>query len=605
MKRIIQIFIFVVTLTNVSLAQKLTASASKTRVAVGETFQISFVLNTNGSNFKPPALNDFDVYSGPNQSTSMSFVNGVMSHSITLSYIVAAKKEGKLTIGPASVTANGTTLQSNPMVIEAVKGSGNAGSPGNNQNQNQEPSAPTNENISENLFVRTNVSKTKVVQGEQITVSHKVYTRYQLRGFRDINLPDYNGFWAQDLPSNNQQIQVTTENIDGINYQVAELKRSYLFPQRSGKLQIEPMVADVVVRKQSSRRPRDIFEQFFGGGYEDASYSVKSPAVVIDVQPLPEAGKTSSFSGAVGDYSYKVELSKNSVKANEGINLIITLTGKGNIKLVDVPKIGFPEDFETYDPKTKENISVGANGVSGSKTFDFLIIPRHEGDYKLADLSFTFYNPVKKEYITIPSPELSVHVTKDDKENTEANVYTPTHKEDLKVLGNDIRYIKTSDLQLGNKNDYFFGSPLFYTGIIAPFLTFFIFLFLRRKNIELNKDEVAVKSRKANKMAQKRLVLAEQHLKSNNKELFYLEISHALYGYLADRFNISGADLNKEKISGILTARSVSEETKSKLFDTLNTCEFARYAPSSVSGDLHSIYLGTIGLITKIENEIK
>jgi hypothetical protein len=604
MRKIIQILFFIAAATNVSFAQKLTAAASKTRVAVGETFQISFSLNANGSNFRAPNLNDFEVYSGPNQSSSMSFVNGVMSQSITLSYIIAAKKEGKLIIGPASVNANGTTIQSNSLSIEAVKGSSSAGSQGNNNQSTQPPSEPTNENIGDNLFVRTNVSKTKVVQGEQITVTHKVYTRYQLRGFKDIKFPDYNGFWAQDLPMNNQQIQVTNENIDGINYQVAELKRSYLFPQRSGKLQIEPMVAEVVVRKQSNKRPRDIFEQFFGGGYEDASYAVKSPAVTIDVQALPTTGKTPAFSGAVGDYSYKVELSKNSVKANDAINLIITLTGKGNIKLVEAPKINFPEDFETYDPKIKDNISVGANGVSGTKTFDYLFIPRHEGDYKLSDLSFTFFNPVKNEYITIPSPELAIHVEKGDKEETSADVFTPNRKEDLKILGNDIRYIKTNDFDLKQKDNYFFGSVPFYAGVITPFLAFLGFLFLRRKNIELNKDQIALKSRKATKMARKRLSLAEQHLKSNNKELFYLEISQALYGYIADRFNIAGADLNKENISLILKNKSVSDETMAKLISTLDTCEFARYAPSSVSGDFNLIYNNTVELITKIENEI-
>jgi len=606
MKKIFQILFFVIATVNVSFAQKLTAGASKTRVAVGETFQISFSLNASGSNFKAPNLNDFDVYSGPNQSTSMSFINGVMSQSITLSYIVAAKKEGKLTIGPASVVAGGNTIQSNAITIEAVKGSSNAGSPGNNNQMSQEPSAPT-ENIGDNLFVRTNVSKTKVVQGEQITVTHKVYTRYQLRGFKDIKFPDYNGFWAQDQPMNNQQIQVTNENIDGVVYNVAELKRSYIFPQRSGKLQIEPMVAEVVVRKQSNKKPRDIFEQFFGGGgYEDASYSVKSPSVTIDVQPLPEVGKTSSFSGAVGDYSYKVELSKNSVKANEGIDVIITLTGKGNIKLVEAPKINFPEDFETYDPKIKDNISVGANGVSGTKTFDYLFIPRHEGDYKLNDLSFTFFNPAKNEYITIPSPELSIHVEKgDESSNAAANVYTPNRKEDLKVLGNDIRYIKSNDLHLKNKDDYFFGSLKFYTGIISPFLAFIFLLVFRKKREEQNKDQVAVKSRKATKMAKKRLSQAEAHLASSNKEAFYLEISQSLYGYIGDRFNIPGADLSKENISGILKNRSVSEETTAKLISTLDNCEFARYAPGAVSADLQSIYNDTVELITKIEHEIK
>lgn len=605
MKRISAILFLLVTLTQIASAQKLVAQVSKTKVAAGETFQLSFILNTNGSNFRAPALSDFDVYSGPNQSTSMSYVNGVMSQSISLSYLLAAKKEGKYTIGPATVNTAAGALQSNAIVIEVVKGSTGNGQQGGNPQQQQNASAPANDNVSDNLFVRSTLSKKRVVQGEQVTVTHKVYTRYQLRGFQDIKFPDYNGFWSQDMPMNNQQIQVTTENVDGVVYNVAELRRSYLFAQRTGRLQIEPMEATVVVRKQSNRRPRDIWEQVFGGGYEDASYAVKSQAVTVDVDPLPENGKPTVFSGAVGDYTYKVELSKDHVKANDALNLTITLSGKGNIKLVEAPKIAFPEDFETYDPKTKNNISVTANGVSGTNTYDYTVIPRHEGDYKISNLDFTFYNPAKGQYVTIPSPELNIHVDKGAPGTAAANVYTPGNKDDIKVLGNDIRYIKTKNPQLRDKDDYFFGSPVFYAGLISPFIAFFLFIFIRRKNIEDNKDQVAAKSRKATKMAKKRLLAAEQHLKSNNKEAFYMEISQALYGYIADKLNIAGVDLNKEKIATLLKTRGVSDDTIARLIATLDNCEYARYAPSAVSGDLNAIYNNTVELITKIEDEIK
>jgi len=593
-------------ITNVSLAQKLTAQASKTRVAVGESFQISFSLNCSGSNFKAPALNEFDVYSGPNQSTSMSYVNGSMSQSITLSYIIAAKKEGKINIGAASVNVNGATIQSNPFTIEVVKGnaSANAQNQGNSNQAAQNPSAPTTENINDNLFVKTIVSKTKAYLGEQITVTHKIYTRYQLRGFQDIKFPDYTGFWAQDVPSNTQ-IQVTNENIDGVNYQVGELKRTYLFAQRSGKLEIEPMNVECVVRKQSNKKPRDVFEQFFGGGYEDATYSVKSKAVSIEILPLPEANKPVDFSGAVGSYSFKTQISKDKIKANDAINLTITLSGKGNIKLVDPLKINFPEDFETYDPKTKENITSGPTGVSGNKIFDYLVIPRHEGDYKIDQINFSYFDPDKKQYITLPSPEINIHVDKGNASDASASVFNPRSKEDVKVLGNDIRYIKTNNIHLQPKNEYFFGSPLFYFGLISPFFAFIGFIFVRRKNTELNKDAVAVKSRKATKMAKKRLALAEQYLKSNNKEQFYIEIFKALYGYIGDKLNILAADLSKDHISDRLKAKNINESTIQQLMTTLDNCEYARYAPSAVSGDLNGIYNNTVELITKIEHEIK
>ncbi|OFY85099.1 MAG: hypothetical protein A3F72_04970 [Bacteroidetes bacterium RIFCSPLOWO2_12_FULL_35_15] len=598
------IFIFLFT-SNVIIAQKFVAQTSRTKVAAGETFQIQFSLNANGSNFKAPALNDFDVYSGPNQSTSMSYVNGTMSQSVTLSYVIAGKKEGKFTIGPASVTVNGATIQSNSIVVEVSKGNANTQNQGSGNQAPQNPSAPTTENVSDNLFVKTVVNKTKVFQGEQVEVSHKVYTRYQLRGFQDIKFPDYNGFWAQDVPVNNQQIQVSNENIDGVNYQVAEIKKTYLFPQRIGKLVIQPMNVECVVRKQSNKRPRDIFEQFFGGGYEDVVYAVKSKPITIDVSAVPEVNKPADFANAVGDFSFKAELNKDKVKANDAINLTITLTGRGNIKLVDPLKINFPEDFETYDPKVKDNVTTSATGVSGSKTFDYLIIPRHEGDYKIEGINFTYFNPEKKQYITIPSPEFNIHVEKGSEQDVAANVLNPRSKEDVKVLGNDIRYIKTKNIDLKPKGNYFFGSALFYVGLISPFLAFLGFIFIRRKNIELNKDAVAVRSRKATKMAKKRLFIAEQHLKLNNKELFYIEIFKALYGYISDKLNMPVADLNKEHISETLQTKNVSADIILKLITTLDNCEYARYAPSAVSGDLNGIYSNTVELITKIEDEIK
>ncbi len=608
MKKITYILLLFVAIGNTAIAQKFTASASKTKVAVGETFQLTYSLNANGSNFKMPALNEFDVYSGPNQSTSMSFVNGAMSQSISLSYILSAKKEGKITIQPGSVSVNGAAVQSNSLVIEVVKGSPTTQNPQNPNNPNQQqqnPTAPSSEDVGNNLFVKTTVNKTKVYQGEQITITHKVYTRYQLRGFQDIKFPDYTGFWSQDVPSNNQQIQLTNENVDGVVYSVAELKRTYLFPQRSGKLTIEPMKVEVVVRKQSNRQPRDIFDQFFGGGYVDANYSVKSKPITIDVIPLPEANKPAGFAGAVGDFSFKAEVNKDKVKANDAINLTVTITGKGNIKLVDPLKVNFPEDFETYDAKTKENISATVNGVSGSKTFDYLAIPRHEGDYKISDINFSYFDPEKKQYITLPSPEFKIHVDKGKDGEGGASVFNPRNKEDVKVLGNDIRYIKTNNIILRPKENYFFGSTLFYLGLISPFILFLAFIIIRRKRIEQNKDVVAVKSRKATKMAKKQLLLAEKHLKSNNKESFYVEIFKALYGYVGNKLNIPTANLNKETITDSLRIKGVTEATIQQLMSTLDNCEFAHYAPTTVSGDLKSIYYNTVELITKIENEIK
>lgn len=602
MKRLVGILFFITALTNLSLAQKLTAAVSKNKVAVGEAFQIQFTFNGAGSGMKLPNLNDFDVYQGPFQSSSTSITNGNITQSTSVTYVIAAKREGKFNIGPATINSNGNVIQSNSLVVEVVKGSPNSGSQsGSNNNQGQDVT-PGTANNNDNVIVKAIVNKSKAYVGEEVSVTFKLYFRVDILNLNITSMPSFDGFFLQEAKGNQNQV---SETIDGITYAVTEIKRTFAIPQHAGKLTIDPMELECVVRQRSNKRPRDIIEQMLGGGYENVSFKTKSKPVSIDVLPLPEANKPAGFSGAVGDYSCKVELSKDKVKANDAVNLTVTLSGRGNIKLIEAPKVNFPEDFETYDPKVKENIAVGAGGVNGSKTFDYLVIPRHQGDYKIENLNFSFFNPAKNEYVTIPFPELNIHVDKGDESNTSANVYSPANKSEVRELGTDIRYIKTDHQKLKDKDDYFFGSALFYTGVIFPFLAFFGFLFYRRKTIERNKDAVAIKSRKATKMAKKRLSSAEQHLRSNNKELFYLEISQALYGYIADKLNIAGADLNRENIAAIFRNRSISETTTSQLLSTLDNCEYARYAPSAVSGDLNMIYNNTVELITKIENELK
>ncbi len=598
MKKIAYILFFILFLTNYLLAQKLTSTVSSNKVAVGEAFQIQFALSGNGSNFKLPLLTDFDITEGPYQSSSTSIINGSVTQSSSLTYVLVAKKEGKLIIGPASVTSAGKTIQSNSVSIDVTKGKTNTQ---NNNSNPQNVTKPTNSDIGDNVFVRAQVNKTKVYMGEVIDVTFKVYTRMEIQMRNFSKLPTYDGFFVQDI-KNKQKTSQTNETINGVTYVVGTVYETFIIPQHTGKLIIDPFEIECVIRQKSKRKPRDIFEQMMGVGYEEVVYPLKSLPVNIDVQALPEEGKPAGFSGAVGNYSYKSILSKENVKANDAVNITLTLTGKGNIKLVEPPKVNLPEDFETYDPKTTENITVNESGISGSKTFDYMFIPRHEGKYKIEQVNFSYFDPIKKEYVTLPSPEFNLHVSKGD--GTAATVVSGiSSKEDLKVLGNDIRYIKTST-NLKERDGYFFGSTLFYSLLISPPFAFFIFIFIRRKNIEQNKDEVAVKSRKATKMARKRLSIAEKYLRANDKELFYVEIFKALYGYIGDKLNIPAADLNKEHISDKLKNKTVSESTIQQLITTIDNCEFARYAPSSVSGDLNSIYISTVELITKIEDEI-
>lgn len=583
-----------------SSAQKFTASVNKNRVAVGEAFQVSFSLNTNGGNFSPPSFADFDVYSGPNQSSSMQYINGSMSQSITLSYVIAAKKEGKLTIGSAVIVADGKRLESNPVTVEVVKGAAGQGTQGQ-QNAGQNPSTRAN---GEDLFARIFVSKSKAYQGEQISVTYKIYTRLNVVSIQDEGLPDLNSFWFQRLSQTNYN--VSQENIDGVGYKVIEVAKVFAFAQRSGTIEIGPVNAKCVVRQRSGRGPQSIFDQFFGGGYEDVFAYAKSRPVKIEILPLPDHGKPADFSGAVGNFSFKATVAKDKIKTNDAINLNLTISGKGNLKFIDPVKINFPDNFEIYDPKTTDNIGISANGVSGSKNFEYLVIPRKEGIYKLEPVNFSYFDPERKTYITLPSPEFNLTIEKGtEKEGAAgAQLITSAAKEEIKQLNTDIRYIKTTGVHFALKGNYFFGSEMFYAGLATPLLAFISFIFLRRRYISYSSNTILVKNRKANKVAKKRLKTAEQHIQAKEKEKFYDEIFRALYGYLSDKLNIPVADLSKEKITHSLKERKLSDNLNQKLISTLDNCEFARYAPAAVSDDLGRIYEDTTDLIAQMEEKL-
>ena len=584
------------------------AQVSKNRVAVGEIFTVAFTLNGSGSNLIYPNFKGFDIYSGPNQSQSISMVNGTVSQSTTLSLYILAKTEGKFTIGSASVMSGNQKLETKPIVIEVVKGNPQ---PQQQQNANQnaqsqqatgkEKNQYATELTNEDLFVRTYLSKTKCYLGEQITITQKVYSRVDLRGFQNVKFPPYNGFWAQQ-ENNTQQINLQQENVNGINYYVADYNKVYLFPQRVGSITIDPVELDCVVRRQTKRQPRNIFEQFFGtGGYEDVVVKVKSKAVKVDVIDLPAENKPLDFSGAVGDFNYKVSINKNEVKANDAVNIKITISGNGNIKLVEPIRLNLPESFESYDPKINENIKT-IGGVSGSKTYDYLIIPREQGDYVLDNLSFSYFDASKKKYVTIPSPVINLKVLQGD--GTSAQIIS-SNKKEVKETENDLRYIKTGDLKLKSADYEFFSSFKHYILLIVPFILFVMGLFLMKQHIKANSNLQLVKERKAAKLAKKQLSIAEKHLKTNSKDLFFNEVLNALNNYIGDKFAMSVVDFSKEKISEMLLSRNVKDETTKKVIETLNTCEYAKYAPSSVTGDLNKVYHDTLELISQIEEQIK
>ena len=571
-------------------SQKFYAQVSSKVVQVGQMFEVAFVINASASNFTPPNFSDFEVAGGPNQSSSIQVVNGQMSQNITLSYVLVPKREGKLTIGAASIISNGQKLESAPITIEAVKGNTGQQSQASGGSQGAAAGKPDGSDV----FIRTIVSKQKCFLGEQLIVSQKVYSRHQIVGFQKFNPPTYEGFWSQTLESTSGN-QQSVENLEGVNYYTYEIFRNQVTPNKSGKVSLSPVEGEVVVRRQTNAKPRNIFEQFFGAaGYEDIAVKARSKSMAVDVMELPKEGKPEFFNGAVGSFAYKVETSKQTLKANEAFNLKITISGKGNLKLIDAQVLKLPESFETYEPKVAES--------QNSKVFDYLVIPREEGDFVLDNLAFSYFDLDTKKYITIPSPQINVKVLQGDKNSAGAQVYTPQNE--IKETENDIRYIKKGDFEMTKTEKEFFNSAGHVALMLAPILMLSGALLWRRQHIKSNSNIVAVKERKAAKVAKKQLVMAEKHMHQNKKDEFYTEVLTAINAYLSYKLNIPSAEVSHQRIREALNNRRVDVNRIQKLLNTVETAEYAKYAPGAVSGNLKEVYEDTVMLITELEEEL-
>jgi hypothetical protein len=594
------ILLFVISI-NRSYAQEpgFSASLSNSTVSLGERFQVTFTLTASGKDFTPPAFKDFTVIQGPMQTNSVQFINGSMTQSISFVYVLQPKAEGVFKIGSASIIFNGKIFHSNPLTVTVAKG---------NKKQGEDD---VSNDIAKNLFIKPIYNKTTVYQGEGIFVTYKLFTRVNLVNFNPTKMPELNGFWNQEV-SRPQQIQLKREVIDGVEYNTAEIKKMVLFPQHSGTLLLDPMEAESVVRLQAKRRQsQDPFDQFFNdpffnaGRFEDVNYKISSKPVKITVLPLPP-NAPEGFSGAVGDFAMNAFIDKPETKTNEAVSLKIKISGKGNIKLIDPVKASFPSDIESYNPKTTDNIAVNENGVSGSRTFEYLLIPRHPGEFKIAPIHFSYFDPGKKKYIELESPPFTLKVTKGANDiGTSASSSSGVSKEELQLLGKDIRYIKTDQPEFDRRGKYFFNSPLYYILLGSPLLLFIAFIFYRKKQKELHGNTVLFKSKRATQIAKKRLISAKKFMKENNKEKFHDEILKSIWGYTSDKLNIPLADLSRDNAVSALRTRNINEELIKKYTSTIDHCEFARYAPAGSSATMENIYQDTMHIITQLEQDLK
>lgn len=579
-----------------------TASVSKNRVVVGEQFQVSFTINTNASNFNAPDFSNFITYSGPAQSSSTSIINGSVSQTISINYILAAKNEGKFTIGAASIKVGNKVLTTKPFTVEVTKANAQSQQQGSNRKSGNNSGYP--EDVESNIFMKASVNKSKVYQGEQLLVTYRVYFRVNIVDYGFTKAPSFNGFWNEELTNPARQLEIHSEVIDGIEFKVAELKRTVLIPQRSGTLTIDPLELDVVVRVKSKTRSNNIFDNIFGGGYQDVKLSIASKPVKTEVMPLPAKGRPENFNGAVGQLNIEAGIKNNEIKTDEGCNLTYTVSGKGNLKLLEAFKLKLPADIETYDPKITDKISVTADGVKGSRTFDYLLIPRYAGTYAIPALPFSYFDPQKGEYITINGPDFQLKVAK-GAGGDGMSVSRGTEKEEVKQIGSDIRYIKTNKPLFIHKHNALFGSAMFWILFICPGIVYLLFLIWLSRYKKENADHAGTKKRKANSMAQKQLKAASVFLQKNDYNAFFEEVFKALYGYIGSKLVLNPADLNKEKIKAQLFAKGIDETIINQLHDLLEVCEFARFAPVKDEKKMKEAYDKSVELISILESKLK
>lgn len=576
------------------------ASAPAT-VVKGQQFRLTYTLNKEGKDLRLPSnMNGFEILFGPSVSTSYSqqTVNGktTSESSVSYTYILVADKEGTYTIGPASVKVDGATYTSNSVQIKVISEENiPKGQSGGGNSSTRGGSATLSSN---DAFIRAIVSKNNIYEQEGFTVTFRLYTTYNVTDLGKIQFPEFEGFMVEevDLPAN-QQMQI--ENFNGRNYYTADLRKTLLFPQRSGKITIPSGRIEMVFSVPSGRR----IESFFGSQevMVDVKKALVTNPVTIDVKPLP-ADKPESFTGAVGQFTFHPTISTQQTRANEPITLTLEIRGTGNLKLIQNPKIEFPSNFEVYDPTVDNKVQITSNGLSGTKKIQYLVIPRYEGKYTIPAIEFSYFDLSTRAYKILKSPEYSIEVAKGDPSKANASSYI--NQQNVKVE-DDIRFLKIGQPTFHSKNEFFVGSFVYWLWYIIPLALFISLYVVYRKQAEQNANVALMRNRQANKVAAKRLKMADKFLKEHRKEEFYDEVLRALWGYFSDKLSIPLAQLSRENVGAELSKQGVEESLITTFMQILDACEFARYAPAEADHAMDQLYDKTIEAIGKMENQLK
>jgi len=582
---------------------RFTASAPST-VILDKPFRLEFTVNATGKDLRVPELNNFEVLAGPFQSTSSSYqiINGKTSSSVSIShtYTLQATKTGTYTIPSASIVVDGQKYNSNGLSIKVLPADDNSSSKSSQGSQSGNSSAA--QSISnENVFIRTNVSKTNVYEQEAILVTYKLYTLVDVVGMNNMKLPDFNGFMKQELDQN-QNKQLSYENFNGKNYGTVVLYQVLLYPQRSGEILIDKANFEAVVRIQNKTQVRSIFDDFFDS-YTNVTKKLVAPASKITVNALP-GNKPASYNGTLGRFSLSSTISATQVKANDAVTIKVVISGSGNMKMIKNPEIKFPDGFEPYDPKVNNNFKTTTSGVSGTKTIEYMFIPRHAGNFEIPSAEFTYFDLQERAYKTLRTPAYQLEVLKGEGgDNTVVGTYVS--KEDVKQLAKDIRFIETKPISLSKESEPVFGTLTAWILYVVPIIIALVLFLFLRKQTEENSNVEFIRNKKANKLARKRLKLAQKLLSEGKKDQFYEEVLKAVWSYLSDKLSIPAASLTKERIESELQLKGVDSVPIKQFVDILNTCEFARYAPNSGQQEMGNLYDETIDAISNLESIIK
>ncbi len=574
-------------------------------VRVGEKFQLSYTLNASGTDMRMGETSDFDVLMGPSQSTSRSvqIINGnvTQSNTTTYTFVLKALKEGKFTIPAARVTSDGKQYNSNAVTINVVAASANVPqNSGSSQSGNRNQSQQSAGNAKDIIVVQS-LNRSSVYEGEAVVLTTKIYTRANLQQISDIKRPDLTQFVASDMTTGSQ-LQFEQEVRDGVLYQSAVSEKQLLIPQKSGKITINPTEYEFVVKQRTNTGGG-----FFGGFFDDVQMvrrSAVSNSLTLEVKPLPQS--STKTSGGVGDFKFTATVSPTEVKVDNSVQLKLSVTGEGNLKLLSLPKPQIHSDFDEFDPSENVNVDATVKGYKGTKSAEYLIIPRREGDFEIPEISFTYFDPSQGKYVTKVQGPFKIHVEKGDGAASQGGgqvTFSGNSREQVQYIGKDIRYVH-SNTEVNIKNKFFLFSPLFFVCLLIPAVLFVAMFMFYRKKVADSMNVSGVKRRRANKAAMKRLKKAAQYMKEQQRESFYDEVMRALWGYLSDKLTLPLSVLTKDNAKEEMEKHNISSEAADAFMNLLDACEFARYAPVEVAEPMEKVYEEAENVIGQIEDQM-